>query len=331
MGFHLRKSFKCGPFRFNLSNSGVGVSVGVPGARIGVDSKGRTYVGGGKGMFRYRKVLSSNGSNTNCSTTSKETLPATFKMGAITFLPWLMLFTTTPIGIMGAFFYMAPKDFDPFGIILFGGLGFIPIWVLFLSKEAKLEKYSKIAIRAYNKRNYSVALNNFLKANKNIRAKSSKAYSQEKWLNNMIFNCYYASEQFDKAIDFCNSNFFFEERSNRLLECFVALKDYNKIIDLIQKEYSQEEKDERPILYAMLAEAFLELKQPEIALEALLSGPINKRKMDSDMCAFRYALGDVYTALGDTENAQKQYKKIYSYDTSYNDIADKINNCNENL
>ena len=29
--------------RLNLSKSGVGVSAGVPGARVGVDSKGRTY------------------------------------------------------------------------------------------------------------------------------------------------------------------------------------------------------------------------------------------------------------------------------------------------
>jgi hypothetical protein len=31
MGFYVRKSLKAGPFRFNLSKSGVGVSAGVPG------------------------------------------------------------------------------------------------------------------------------------------------------------------------------------------------------------------------------------------------------------------------------------------------------------
>ena len=33
MGFYIRKSLSAGPFRFNLSKSGVGVSVGVPGFR----------------------------------------------------------------------------------------------------------------------------------------------------------------------------------------------------------------------------------------------------------------------------------------------------------
>ena len=52
MGFHLRKSFKVGAFRFNLSNSGLGFSVGSKGLRLGVDGKGRAYIGGGKGILR---------------------------------------------------------------------------------------------------------------------------------------------------------------------------------------------------------------------------------------------------------------------------------------
>ncbi len=59
MGFYLKKSIKCGPLRFNLSNSGIGISTGVKGLRVGVDGKGRTYIGGGKGILRYRKQLSS--------------------------------------------------------------------------------------------------------------------------------------------------------------------------------------------------------------------------------------------------------------------------------
>jgi hypothetical protein len=35
MGFYLRKSVAVGPFRFNLSGSGVGMSVGVRGLRVG--------------------------------------------------------------------------------------------------------------------------------------------------------------------------------------------------------------------------------------------------------------------------------------------------------
>lgn len=40
MGFYLRTSLKAGPFRFNLSPSGVGISAGVPGFRVGTGPRG---------------------------------------------------------------------------------------------------------------------------------------------------------------------------------------------------------------------------------------------------------------------------------------------------
>ena len=61
MGFYLRKSFRAGPVRFNLSKSGVGASFGVTGARLGVSSRGRAYVHGGRGGLYYRKSLGTGG------------------------------------------------------------------------------------------------------------------------------------------------------------------------------------------------------------------------------------------------------------------------------
>jgi hypothetical protein len=43
MGWSLRRSKKVGPFRINLSKSGIGLSAGVKGLRVGRDAKGRTY------------------------------------------------------------------------------------------------------------------------------------------------------------------------------------------------------------------------------------------------------------------------------------------------
>ena len=57
MGFYLRKSFRAGPIRFNLSKSGIGASLGVTGARVGLSSQGRAYVHGGRGGVYYRKTL----------------------------------------------------------------------------------------------------------------------------------------------------------------------------------------------------------------------------------------------------------------------------------
>lgn len=59
MGFYLRKSIKAGPFRFNLSKSGIGVSAGIKGLRVGTGPRGN-YIHMGRGGFYYRKTLGNN-------------------------------------------------------------------------------------------------------------------------------------------------------------------------------------------------------------------------------------------------------------------------------
>lgn len=49
MTWFLRKAFHLGPLRLNLSKRGLGASVGVKGARVGVDAQGKEYVAGGRG------------------------------------------------------------------------------------------------------------------------------------------------------------------------------------------------------------------------------------------------------------------------------------------
>lgn len=56
MGFYIRKSISAGPFRFNLSGHGVGMSVGVKGFRVGTGPRGN-YVSMGHGGLYYRASL----------------------------------------------------------------------------------------------------------------------------------------------------------------------------------------------------------------------------------------------------------------------------------
>lgn len=58
MGLYLRKSFRAGPIRVNLSKSGVGLSSGVKGARVNVGPRGTNVHAGRHGLY-YRKRLSS--------------------------------------------------------------------------------------------------------------------------------------------------------------------------------------------------------------------------------------------------------------------------------
>jgi hypothetical protein len=71
MGFYLRKSVTVGPFRFNLSKSGLGLSVGVKGLRLGTGPRGN-YVHMGRGGLYYRSALPGGGSSPRPSLTPND-------------------------------------------------------------------------------------------------------------------------------------------------------------------------------------------------------------------------------------------------------------------
>ncbi|MGV1917717.1 DUF4236 domain-containing protein [Rhizobium sp. 22-785-1] len=54
--FYIRKSVSAGPFRFNFSTGGIGVSVGVKGLRIGTGPRGH-YIHAGRGGLYYRATI----------------------------------------------------------------------------------------------------------------------------------------------------------------------------------------------------------------------------------------------------------------------------------
>ena len=58
MLFYIRKSLSVGPFRFNLSKSGIGMSTGVRGFRIDTGPRGN-YIQMGRAGLYYRASLSS--------------------------------------------------------------------------------------------------------------------------------------------------------------------------------------------------------------------------------------------------------------------------------
>jgi Protein of unknown function (DUF4236) len=60
MSFYLRKTVKAGPFRVSLSRSGIGMSTGVPGLRVGTGPRGSYIRVGGHGVY-YRQTLTQPG------------------------------------------------------------------------------------------------------------------------------------------------------------------------------------------------------------------------------------------------------------------------------
>lgn len=79
MGFYIKKSFRAGPVRLNLSKSGLGLSAGVKGFRVGSGPRGN-YVHAGRGGLYYRKNL---GSNTKYRSTSQNSAGSMGIIGVI--------------------------------------------------------------------------------------------------------------------------------------------------------------------------------------------------------------------------------------------------------
>jgi hypothetical protein len=132
MGIRFRKSFKAGPVRVNLSKSGIGASVGVKGARVGIDAKGNAYAAGGKGGVYFRENLGSkDGENTQANTRGgnveeeKGKNVASFQMKSKTtaYLLWLFL------GLLGAHKFYLKKTGMGILYLFTAGLFFIG-WII---------------------------------------------------------------------------------------------------------------------------------------------------------------------------------------------------------
>ena len=74
MPFYIRKSVSVGPFRFNLSKSGIGVSAGIKGLRIGTGPRGH-YIHAGRGGLYYRSSLGGSGKSGGGSTRGSQPAP----------------------------------------------------------------------------------------------------------------------------------------------------------------------------------------------------------------------------------------------------------------
>lgn len=83
MGFYVRKSVKAGPFRFNLSTSGLGVSVGVPGFRVTAGPRGNYVTVGRDGVYYRATLAGQNAQNQGASPQVIQQLPTCDRSGVV--------------------------------------------------------------------------------------------------------------------------------------------------------------------------------------------------------------------------------------------------------
>ena len=88
MGLFLRKALTTGPVRINLSKSGLGVSAGVKGARVGVGRQGPQVFAGRGGLY-YRKKMGSSSNDSGSSSCLLIVLVAAIVAGFAIAIQWL--------------------------------------------------------------------------------------------------------------------------------------------------------------------------------------------------------------------------------------------------
>lgn len=82
MGFYFRKSIGFGPFRINLSKSGIGASVGVKGVRVGAGPRGARLTVSSHGLF-YRQKIGSSAGNSQAQNSMEQAGPSFIETQAI--------------------------------------------------------------------------------------------------------------------------------------------------------------------------------------------------------------------------------------------------------
>lgn len=141
MGMSFRKSMKIGGMRVNLSKSGLGVSTGIKGLRVGVNAKGKSYVSAGTHGMYYRKTIGSS-TGTSSSTTISSSQSSSSSSGC---LLWIVGIICCLIGFAYPIWFVIP------GIML----------AIYLLYKISLSSMKKTILDFTNKINTTIDANDF--------------------------------------------------------------------------------------------------------------------------------------------------------------------------
>jgi uncharacterized protein DUF4236 len=136
MGLYLRKSFRFGPLRLNLSKSGFGLSGGVTGARLGIGPRG-PYVHAGRYGLYYRKSLSSPISQTERSSSIS---PAEWRWAIVGLAICVVFYWCMDFGLAIIFWLVNNPVVLVLGVVVTVGI-LLMIWSTLHRRKKQLLEY----------------------------------------------------------------------------------------------------------------------------------------------------------------------------------------------
>ena len=308
-----RKRIKIGGINVNLSGSGVGFSVGVPGLRTGISSTGKRYTSyglPGTGLYDVKYHSSKKETETQESV-KNESISSQIKNNT---LPPELTSSQGCLWSVVTFILICCKP-------ELGITSFILQLVWYFKFYKKSDKYLASvlfndAIKSLNNRDYDQVRNSCLQ----ILSK----FPNLRKVQEMITESYIEEGNYDEALSNLQNYASSLEDKLQMIDIAYSAKKYQLVIEFCQSLPSEIKTDISVI--TLLGSSYHLLGKSEIALEILLQGPTRKRNMDYNIAEFRYILGIVYESLNQNKNATKQYNKIMAFDSSYRDVAERLEN-----
>lgn len=130
MGWSLRKSFKLGPTRINLSSRGIGYSVGVRGFRVGTSARGKGYLRAGRGMLRYQAALGGGGSTPSRASGGTSSTPSSSGAGCLILLGTGAMFAAVVAALnLASSANMTQRD-AYLALAVLGALSVLAMWAI---------------------------------------------------------------------------------------------------------------------------------------------------------------------------------------------------------
>lgn len=303
MGLRFSKSFKIAPgVRLNMSKSGLGMSAGVRGARVGFNSRGSYTSVGIPGTGIYSTSYSKSGRKTR-SSTSRVTSSGQSSGGGKLLL-WLIAIV---VGIA----------FPPLGVIMVIGA------VIYYYQRNKSPKYQaeqriKKATTLFQEQKYAEAEPLLLEA--------AHIYPENTETDFLLGGVYHNQGKYKEAAPYLEKahqqDLTHEGTLVSLANCYFSLGEFDKVIPLMQNFPGGWENNLKAL--QLLGLSFSNKKQHDLAIEVFKKAPLTKRNLDDGLLELHYNLGLVYDAAGQKANAQKHFKKVYTYNMSYKDVLSKI-------
>ncbi|HEX7017690.1 MAG TPA: DUF4236 domain-containing protein [Patescibacteria group bacterium] len=302
MGFRFRKSFKVAPgVKLNLSKSGIGMSAGVRGARVGISSRGNTYSSIGiPGTGIYSTSYSKKGRKTVTAQSSQSNSGAGVKV-FLWIVAIILGIALPPLGafmLVVAIFYYYQRNKSP---------------------KYQAEKRNKKATTLIDdEKKYEEAVTLLLE--------SQKLDPENKQTSFLLGAAYHNSGQFSEAIPQLLEAYKNDPTSEKIVislaNSYFNTEKYDDAISLLQGSSSSWENNLKAI--QLLGMSFANQKKYDLAIDVFKKAPLLKRNLDADLLELHYNLGLVYEEAGKKKEALKHFKKVYAYDINYKEVKNKI-------